>query len=204
MKQFKLTDIEGKEFILHVPQETELRSRTPYVVPVEPPAPEIKEGMWVVLDTTDEDKVRRVLTVTPERLTYDNEGKTSHFEWQGYVRPATPAEIESHLQKVCEKYIGKEYRSIFSTGKLDSAISKFPVIPYWKYSRDGGDTFDCGHGYGWLYANGQFAEIIESKKKRPETREELDKMFSDFWDTISIDGPYKSESISKFLNEYDL
>ena len=202
MKQFKLTDIEGKEFILKIKENFSIYasdSDNPdmSLTPVEPPAPEIKEGMWVVLDTTDEDKVRRVLTVTPERLTYDNEGKTSHFEWQGYVRPATPAEIESHLQKVCEKYIGKEYRSIFSTGKLDSAISKFPVIPYWKYSRDGGDTFDCGHGYGWLYANGQFAEIIESKKKRPETRAEFLYFLSD------LPIHHHGVDIEKFLDTYD-
>ena len=115
MKQFKLTDVEGKEFILEVPEMGECHVKLPPVEPPKPTEPEIKVGMWVVTAMSTGDEVHYVSRIDSyNRLQYDEWNNKGHFHsgWEKYVRPATPAEIEAHLKKVCEKYVGKKVKCL--------------------------------------------------------------------------------------------
>ena len=110
--------------------------------------------------------------------------------------PATPAEIESHLRKICyEKYIGKKVKDSFCAEirKVGKRLFDYnPQNDSLSYYAEGHDNIVVR-----VYKQGIFAEIIEDKKKKPETREE----FEEFMDDWLSD---ENEKRDEFLDQYDI
>ena len=159
--------------------------------------PEFKVPGWYVSEPNE-----IFYAVSKEKL-YDADyvwlhtmNKTGTRYGSRFCRPATPAEIESHLRKICdEKYVGKKVKCLFE--------GEFIVESFWKY-----DSYDDKIWYRekdniqpvCVYDQGKFAEIISDKKKLPKTREEFKIILCDCFDFLSEN---KYHTVEQFLYEYE-
>jgi hypothetical protein len=150
--------------------------------------PEFQTGDWVVLKSDGE--INRIREINGNDLRYDD--GSYHQEFKGYIRHATPQEVEQHLRKICdEKYIGKKVKSL-SSNKTDTIQGYqsfiFAIDQMW-YS-----------GLKWgilVYENGKFTEIVPEKKKLPKTKRE----FRDFLNDYGCN--HKYEEPMDFLDDYE-
>jgi hypothetical protein len=106
-----------------------------------------------------------------------------------YLRLATKQEVGDHLISIAISkgfVLGAKYKNLTgSINTVDEALT---------YSRFEDDTIDSGFNSGWIYCNGEWAEIISDKKKLPKTKEEAKKFLTDY---------YSNGNIINFLNEYE-
>jgi hypothetical protein len=129
------------------------------------------------------------------------EGNNKGYE-KSICRPATPAEIESHLKSICdEKYIGKKVKSLANHIDKLGIIIENPRIKYYESSdelwyEDSKTFMQC------VYKQGKFAEIISEKKKLPKTRDEFAELLHKFQDDAFL--PFPTMDVDVFLNEYEL
>lgn len=179
MKQFKLTDVEGKEFILHVNEAKVgniVTAKDISIEPVEPPAPEIKVGMWVKDPDGDIFRVGRIHD--GGSIDGDKNDIKHHRNWDAEdLVICSPAEIEAHLKDVCQKYVGKKARCLWNSA--DDGICS-DMFTY--YEHDDHLLNHSNNGRIVLYHKGQFAEIIPDKKPLPKTREEFKQMHEEYLD----------------------
>jgi hypothetical protein len=217
MPKFKLTDVEGKEHILELDQTEAGNVKAVFLKPVTP-KPEIKVGMWVKFLPEIAEKLSYLTLVWDKEMILrvdriDNNGGRLWFDrsqhpfdnsrdFSNDIRcfiPATPAEIEAHLKKVCEKYIGKRVRDVVFTLQDSKRVDSLshPTGSYVaKYDQFWGVATNSDGIC--LYASGKFAEILPDKKKKPETREEFEKMLDEYIDVC------EEKYIADFLNQYEL
>jgi hypothetical protein len=157
------------------------------------PEPEFKVPGWYVF-TGNSCKLEIFRTIKLDAMGYlHNEADTQYLSEK--CRPATPAEIETYLRKICDEKgfkPGVRYKNAYLFGEYHT----YPDNPIFRYGKTG-DSFDCGDGYGFLYYNGKFAEIIPDKKKLPKTKEEFIIMIDQAWQCK------KGTTIDEFLNQYN-
>ena len=158
---------------------------------MKPAEPEFKVGQWVI---TPAGILRRI----KEFADNDEHGVQRAFDDFGeiiqltsFYRPATPAEIEAHLKKICDEkglmQPGQRYKS--ATSKQEFTFNKYGHTEY-------SEKYDSLYNNGMdIYSKGKFAEVIPDKKKLPKTREE----YSEFL----INYVLCSSGAFDFLNEYD-
>lgn len=195
MEKFKLTSESGKEYWFTL-ADNRLTLRVDLV------ETEIKVGTWVISDNA--------MPKTPHYCTnfsaggdiaiLDNFGGSKMSEyWRGFMRPATPAEIEAHLRKVCEKYVGKRVRCL-ENGKIG-----IPFESQAYYFSDDEFWMNCSEIVGaCVYKKGKFAEILPDKKKKPETKEDYIALLRDWINDDQGGFTFSDENISMFLDQYDI
>jgi hypothetical protein len=113
-------------------------------------------------------------------------------------RPATPAEIESYLRKICdEKYVGKKVKCLLS--------GTYTVGKFWEYDKDADKicyTTTDGNGDGiWLFKDGKFAEIIPDKKPLPKTKKGIGELIKLYYDQ-NFPLPFITP-VDEFLKDYE-
>jgi len=162
--------------------------------------PKFKVGDWVIGENRCLPKKPSLIRKFYEYslMDYDDfEGATKQIAWKGYIRHATPDEIESHLRKICdEKYIGKKVKSLHD----ENYIQK--VLQFWLYSFNEDklwyeiDSEKHPTTNLLIYDQGKFAEIIPDKKKLPKTREEFEIFLDEY--------VYGEWNRDKFLDQYEI
>jgi len=164
--------------------------------------PEFKAGRWIVTASCNE--VKRIKEINGDIIKYDD--GCTHTNWKGFIRPATPAEIESHLKKICDKkYIGKKVRDLHYGN--NATIVKEDDNHSWFYVSDG-DRFIVASN-DWItgsnpcvYEKGRFAEIIPDKKKLPKGKDECKNFLLGFVGFINYDYELPTH-IRDFLDQYE-
>jgi len=168
--------------------------------------PKFKAGQWYIREykhTETEDKMFRISRIEGRYFYYDCSNISAGSNWiakdspfYNESRPATPAEIESYLRKICnEKYIGKKVCSIYNiTGTVKGQI--------YKYLFDS-DEFIYDNGLT-VYKQGKFASIIPDKKKLPKTKEEYKVFLDDFWHALPEDDKIDGLVSDDFLDQYEI
>jgi len=169
--------------------------------------PEFKVGQWVywkgnnstygrILKHCDEFEDSWELDCTGKK---SNNGRHTSCT-EKLLRLATPAEIESHLKKICdEKYIGKKIECLFDNKEF-IPIKKSHRNPYIK----NGDSYwmvnknDRGI---CVYKQGKFAEIIPDKRILPKAKIEFVPFLKDY--NIELKNCDDEFTINKFLNQYE-
>ena len=114
----------------------------------------------------------------------------------------TPAEIESHLRKICDEKgfkRGIKYKDV-SYGEIVTIV-KNPKYTYFEtcdvLAIEGIDPTP----YDIVYELGKFAEIIPDKKKLPKAKIEFVKFLKDY--NIELKDCDDEFTINKFLNQYE-
>jgi len=164
--------------------------------------PEFKVGDWVIGKNRCLPKKPSLIRKFYEYnlMDYDDfEGATKQIAWKGYIRPATKEEIESHLRKICEKYIGKKVKclhcgeyTIINTPHPSGYDKKYDQ--FWMIASNSDGV--C------VYEQGKFASIIPDKKKLPKTREEFEVFLNDYdYERAICDDEF---TINIYLNEYEI
>jgi len=183
--------------------ESELKVDGVKFVPEKVSKPEFKVGMWIIgsTDYYNPSVPCRVIEVDGEKVTYCYIDTGCKKFQTCELRPATPAEIESHLRKICdEKYVGKKVRSMHDNFYIQKPISLWgywPIEDELWYQIGGKSTTNV-----LVYKQGKFADIIPDKKSKPETREDHKNFLADFckfWDIP----PYLAPNHESFLDQYD-
>lgn len=109
------------------------------------------------------------------------------------LRPATKEEIEAHLRKICERYVGKKVKSL-NSGETRT------VKGFYEYNVESDTLFYNDvktENIASIYKQGKFAEIIPDKKPKPVTREDFEKFLA------AYEGNYfNGFAMSSFLNDY--
>jgi hypothetical protein len=170
--------------------------------------PKFKVGDWVIR-TSDAcgihflGKVFRIVEIgeSPEgELRENNEaGDYVGTHCISSCRLATLQQIEDHLKKICdEKYIGKKVRSMVTKDNI-GIIRKSPFIRYYGGADELWYETECSCNV-CVYRKGQFAEIIEDKKKLPKTKEELENAIVTFLDLKQKIG--SAYAFERFLEQY--
>jgi hypothetical protein len=180
------------------------------------PKPEFKVGQWYF--NTIHRRIYRVSKISCADIWFDNSDDkgTPHFgidsDYAEQSRPATPAEIESHLQKICdEKYIGKKARCLLLN--TEAQIRLHPTTNY--YSGTDELWYEVLNGMRiCIYRQGKFAEIVEPKKTLPVSKLDARLVIASFCEYIvgndsflpSPNNSQRSElrnQITDFLDEYE-
>lgn len=133
----------------------------------------------------------------PDMVIVEQNGNVFVFSNQDAFRPATEQEIESHLRKICdETYIGKKVeclsiiKDVAEIGDFSDYDFESDIMVYKKRS----SNLDI-----YVYEKGKFAEVIESKKALPKTREEFH-LFLIEW--LNSDYLTVRDGVNIFLENY--
>ena len=160
--------------------------------------PEFKVGMWIIGDLPCmlPSMPCRIISINGTRIEYVYDHNGEKEEQSIGIRPATPAEIEAHLKKICAK------KGLLKPGqRYLSAGNKTPFV-YDKYSSLYYDIkCDALYNKGMsVYSEGKFAEIIPDKKKYPKTRDEFHTFINEVinW----YDSEDKPATQIEFLDQY--
>ena len=165
------------------------------------PEPEFKAGQWSAFKANDNEIYPFLIHHFEDDKVYGQDFKCKDDIYKIWYQTnrcnlisVTEEEIESHLKKICdEKYIGKKYITAFEKGQIHT----FPDNPNYHYDTDR-DSFDCGKGYGFLYFQVKFAEIISDKKKLPKTKEGLRELLKQVQDDSLL--PFPTIDIDEFID----
>ncbi len=186
---YGLKDEDGKEVRVLIADDCELdKSRIVSVEPIEP-KPNYEVPRWYHYKMQKIDSIFYATKFDGLYL-YSAEEESYHKQ---FSRPATPTKIESRLRKICdEKYIGKKVKCLYRNTEVKFLVSYLDNYDYindilW-YSTD-------YHSNICVYKQGIFAEIIPDKKKLPKTKEEFEKAFNEFANSM--------DDINDFLNKYE-
>ncbi len=113
--------------------------------------------------------------------------------------PVTPADIESHLWKICDaRYIGRRVKCLdigehIITGREHNEGFVEEYDQFWMIGNNGDGVL--------VYERGKFAEILPDKKPLPTTKEGISGLIELYHD--QNDGlPFKTP-IDEFLRDYE-
>jgi len=174
-----------------------------YIKDKNKPEPEFKAGQWVIGRGDDfPHEPRRITSIRKDgtcryadNIIEDEENNGQTFY---YLRPATSAEIISHLRKICDKkYIGKKVRClVYPQDELiiDRFVEYLSCEDKIIYK-----AINCKRMC--LYEQGKFAEIIPDKKKLPKAKIEFVEFLKDY--NIELKDCDDEFTINKFLNQYE-
>ena len=112
------------------------------------------------------------------------------------LRLATKQEVKDHLISIAISkgfVLGAKYKNL--TGNINIVDEQLT------YSRFGDNTIDSGFNSGWIYCDGEWAEVLPDKKKLPKTKKEFHKFCEDLFQNKN--GRGKFDEIINFLNEYE-
>ena len=193
MKLYGLKDKDGKEYEVTLPDmdvRNAIDNRTfklgdLTIKPVEP-EPEFKVGDWVVLGSTGE--TNRIREINGNNLRYDD--GCYHQEFRGFIRHATPQEIEYHLKNICEE---KYNHCIVRDINCPVSVSIGDIIQQ-SYNQMS-DTYYINGCV--VYRQGKFADIVPEKKKLPKTKQELRRI------VITAMSAPDGASVDDFMNDYE-
>jgi len=156
--------------------------------------PEFKVGQWVVTASCNE--VKRIKEINGDIIKYDD--GCTHTSWKGFIRLATPAEIESHLRKICDEKGFKDGVKYHYPDRPDLSPRIFKSPLHLSLNND--YLYDTHSNIIWEADRG-FAEIIPDKKKLPETEDEF-KEFLNEYDIMK--DVFPSRGADFFLGQYDI
>ena len=159
--------------------------------------PEFKVGQWAKYLTADNPANIFYITKFDGNKVFGITNPDGREMFRCYVIDlfsVTPAEIESHLKKICDE-------KGFKTGVRYISTNGFTFVakhdPEFMMRGKDDPVLYCGNNLGWIYENGKFAEIIPDKKKKPETREEFLIFLDDYCES-------DDKSHQTFLDQYDI
>jgi len=205
---FGLKDENGTEYKLILPDPVSVNTQVfAQAIPNEN-KPEFKAGQWAGFRTYD-GKIHPFLIHHFEGIMVygqdfkceDDIYKVSLQVYRSNLISVTPAEIKSHLRKICdEKYIGKKVKclqygeyTIISTPHPSGYDKKYDQ--FWMVASNSDGV--C------IYEQGKFASIIEDKKKLPKTKDEGKKFLDDFLSKLPDDIIVLID-VDDFLDQYEI
>jgi len=165
--------------------------------------PEFKVPGWGNYNTIDNKNNIFYITKIIGHKVYGIEFPNEEEKWQcnkEELLSVTPAEIESHLRKICDKkYIGKKVKCLRLNNK-EQIISN----PNFQYYEDIDEMWyqNMNNIFMCVYKQSKFAEIIPDKKKLPKTREELKELLRQVQDDSLL--PFPTIDIDDFLDQYEI
>jgi len=168
--------------------------------------PEFKAGQWAGFRTND-GKIHPflihhfggIMVYGQDFKCEDDIYKVRLQVYRSNLISVTPAEIKSHLKKICdEKYIGKKVKCL-----IDNDIREVACFAIYLSSEDKLCYESIDEVIMCVYHKGKFASIIPpDKKKLPKTREEFEKFLSEYTERRLI--PFDDLNKDEFLDQYEI
>jgi len=169
--------------------------------------PEFKTGQWAGFRTND-GKIHPflihhfggIMVYGQDFKCEDDIYKVRLQVYRSNLISVTPAEIKSHLKKICdEKYIGKKVKCL-----IDNDIREVACFAIYLSSEDKLCYESIDEVIMCVYHKGKFASIIPpDKKKLPKTKDEGKKFLDDFLSKLPDDIIVLID-VDDFLDQYEI